>query len=203
MTHAIIAKIDSILLQNKTIGIFVSGGFDSTLLVYLMHTARDRLDSKNIFKFFVVPQHNQVVKHATRVINSIDEKFNIVPTELCFVGNPDLHHTEQVISGVRQLFSNMDTYKVDMVLLGDTTNPDELPDGPIRIQSVYPRIYQPFYDYTKDAVVQICIDMSLDDVMTLTHTCTEQVDGRCNECWQCKERAWAFKQCNYTDPGTM
>jgi len=42
-----------------------------------------------------------------------------------------------------------------------------------------------------------------EDLIDITHSCTEQQIGRCNKCWQCTERAWAFKQLDKTDTGIL
>jgi len=42
-----------------------------------------------------------------------------------------------------------------------------------------------------------------EDLIDITHSCTEQQVGRCNQCWQCTDRAWAFKQLDKTDTGQL
>jgi hypothetical protein len=202
MTNQLISNIEAILMKHKSIGLLVSGGFDSTLLSYLAHDLRNKLKTDNVFEFFTVPRYDDSVIHAKRIIDYIDNKFNKTPTAWHIVGNPDLHFTQQVSSGITEALTN---FKFEMLLTGDNIVPpiDEVPGGPPRKRGDHPRLYKPFFDCTKDVMLQLCIDQGLTEIMEITHTCTESKTLRCNLCWQCRERAWAFKQCNYVDPGTM
>ncbi len=203
MNTIILEDIVRIVRTYKRIGISVSGGFDSTLLSYLVHDTRNMLGTENEIEFFTVPRYDDSVIHATRIIKYIDDTFNnSVPTKHTIVGNPDLHHSLQVDSGLREALA---CDRIDIVLAGENIVPpeDEVPGGPIRYRGKPVKLYKPFFDYTKDVIIQLAIDMNLIKVMEISHTCTESVSLRCNLCWQCRERAWAFMKCNYTDPGTM
>jgi hypothetical protein len=202
MNNQILSNIESVLLKHKTIGLLVSGGFDSTLLSYLVHETRDRLKTGNVFEFFTVPRHDDSVIHAKRIIDFIDNKFNQTSTAWHIVGDPDLHFTQQVSSGIAEAISH---YNFEILLTGDNIVPpeDEVPGGPPRKRGNHPKLYKPFFDYTKDVMLQLAIDKGLTDIMEITHTCTESKTLRCNLCWQCRERAWAFRKCGYIDPGTM
>jgi 7-cyano-7-deazaguanine synthase in queuosine biosynthesis len=93
----------------------------------------------------------------------------------------------------------------DLYLLGDTAIPDDLSgaDAPGRSKASSEKWMQPWFDLTKDHVVKLMRDLDLDEVMELTHTCTESTGVRCGKCWQCRERAWAFGRAAITDTGGM
>ena len=56
---------------------------------------------------------------------------------------------------------------------------------------------------TKDKVVQLAFDLGIaEDIMDITHSCTELDEGRCGYFPWCKEREWAFKQIDKVDKGT-
>ena len=203
MNTAILEDIRRIVRIYRRIGISISGGFDSALLSYLIHDTRSMLGTENIIEFFTVPRYDDSVIHAQRIIKYLDNIFNNdIPSKHTLVGNPDLYHSLQVDSGLREM---LEYNRIDIVLAGENIVPseDEVPGGPIRYRGKSIKLYKPFFDYTKDILVQLAIDMNLIDIMKITHTCTESKTLRCNMCWQCRERAWAFRQCNYTDPGTM
>jgi 7-cyano-7-deazaguanine synthase in queuosine biosynthesis len=200
MYDDILLDIDRILSSYKRMGILISGGFDSTLLSYLLHAGRDRLDTKNTFEFFVIPRYDDSLVHATRIAKYIDTKFNKTDTVINIVGNPDLHHSEQIRSGVVDAVRRTD---MDLLLTADTANPEHLPDGPIRMKSPNRRYYKPFINHTKDKIVGLGIQLNLTDIMEISHTCTESKMFRCKNCWQCRERFWAFQQNRYVDPGKM
>lgn len=200
MYQKIILDLDRILLSKKNIGIFVSGGFDSTLLTYLLFSERNKLGTGNNFSFFTVNRTDDSVVHANKIVSYICNEFADNNSMIRIVGDPDLHHSKQVSSGITEIYDRKD---IDVILLADTSNPPAVQHGPIRTKSLDPKIYQPFFNYTKDVLVKMAIDLNLTDIMEMSHTCTESKLLRCNNCWQCMERAWAFKECKYNDPGVM
>jgi 7-cyano-7-deazaguanine synthase in queuosine biosynthesis len=59
----------------------------------------------------------------------------------------------------------------------------------------------PFIKMYKDEILKILFDNNQQALLSLTHSCTERKTGRCGQCFQCKEREWAFDQLNQIDPG--
>lgn len=211
----IITDLEGLLEKYQSIGLLVSGGLDSTLLAYLLYDIKSKKNLTNTFQFFVVPRPDDSVLHVNRIVDYIGNHFN-VPTTIHVVGTGDLHHSKQVTSGIKDAIEN---YDCDIFLSSITTNPPEkLPnyaygtflepdgtpyDGPTRIKSWHPKLIDPFWDYTKEDTVRIIKDYNLVDIMNLTHTCTGSKSTRCNKCWQCCERSWAFNKNNFVDTGTM
>jgi 7-cyano-7-deazaguanine synthase in queuosine biosynthesis len=91
--------------------------------------------------------------------------------------------------------------------MGVTPNPPELNhlDGAPKRKLIPPvkKLVYPFANMLKDKLVQIMFDEGQEDLANITHSCTERTEGRCNICWQCQERAWAFNQLNKVDTGTL
>src|SRR5690606_8055048 len=96
----ILIEIDKLISTYGTIGIFVSGGFDSAMLSYLAHESKLRTGSSVKFEFFTVPRFDDSKVHARRIIDFIENQFNISNTPWHIVGNPSLHHSRQVSSGI-------------------------------------------------------------------------------------------------------
>jgi hypothetical protein len=183
------------LTDNKKIGFFVSGGFDSSLLLYTSLMLIQEIKISIITKIFTVPRYDDSRRHAENVIGFINKKFK-KNLQHKIVGNPNIHHSLQVLSGIKEVIG-----QVDYLFLGDTKNPEHLLNGPIRIKSTDNRIIQPFFHWTKKDTVALAIELGLTDLMTISHTCTESIEYRCRHCWQCEERRWAFTENNYVDPG--
>ena len=198
---SIVENIEQTVLAYRHIGILVSGGFDSALLTYLIYDARDKLKTDNEIEFFTVPRFDNSAEHAARIKRFIENTFDLPLIMHSLVGDPTLDHALQVSSGIRSIISKY-AY-LDVLLTGENITPAELVGGPIRIKGINKKLYKPFFDFTKDNMIQLCIDKGLIEIMKISHTCTESTTLRCNVCWQCRERAWAFRQCNYTDPGIM
>ena len=194
-------ELEPILFQamtNKKIGFFISGGFDSMVLLFFCCLLKKEHSLNTEFKIFTVPRYDDSEAHSNRVIDYISKKLNM-KFDVNLVGNPDLHHSIQVFSGIRESLK-----LVDSILLGDTKNPEHLPNGPLRVKSTTKRVVQPFFQYTKKDTVELAIKLDIiKEISSLSHTCTQSNLLRCNQCWQCRERAWGFSQNNYTDIGTM
>jgi 7-cyano-7-deazaguanine synthase in queuosine biosynthesis len=96
-------------------------------------------------------------------------------------------------------------YAIDHLFFGSNRNPPITITGnnPVRISPTNNSILCPFFDLYKTDIVQFAIDCNAQELFNITHTCTEQQQGRCNNCWQCQERAWAFNKLNLTDTGTL
>lgn len=212
----ILSDIEDVLNKYHKIGLFVSGGLDSTLLAYLLHDIKYKKKLTNEFEFFVVPRPDDSVLHVDRIINYIDKHFNQPASKVHIVGTGNLHHSAQVTSGIKEAILN---YDCDIFLTSTTTNPplqlshyqygkfidaDGTPyNGPIRKKSWHNKLIDIFWDYNKKDTVKIVKDMNLVDIMNITHTCTGSKKLRCGKCWQCCERIWAFEENNFIDTGTM
>lgn len=196
---ALTAKIKEIIGLNKRIGVMVSGGLDSTLLLYLVASYFPKFGKTLVA--FTVPRTDDSIVHAERVVKWVEDTFNM-QIERQEVGDPTLFHSRQVNSGVEQAVD-----MAEIVLLGDTWLPTVKLKGstPIRYENKHPKVNQIYLKlkFNKIDTVSIANELGLHSVFTLSHTCTQSKDIRCSNCWQCSERAWAFEQLELTDPGEM
>ena len=194
--------IDEIIDRNdfseKRVGIMLSGGLDSGVLFFhLAKKVGPRLMA------FTVPRSENSMGHALRVSKAVCERLKYPTIEPVAAGNPEMHHSQQVASGVERVF---EADLADVVFLADNIVPSELvlrddPWAPERIRVSIDGIFQPFFDLTKDKIVAAAFTDRLEFILAESHTCTERSEGRCNQCWQCRERAWAFEKAGRPDPG--
>jgi len=197
----IIKEIEIKIKNFNNIAIFISGGFDSTILSYLILDIVNKNNLKKNIEFHTVPRYDDSKNHAHRIVIWLLTKFETINSEIKIVGNPDLHHSKQVSSGIKECINDTES---KIILLGDTKNPINLPNGPIRIKSNYENIFQPFFEYDKRITLNIAIHFGiLHEISKITHTCTERKYLRCNHCWQCLERKWAFDSLSLKDVGEM
>lgn len=191
-------KIDTQI--NRTYGLLLSGGLDSAILLYLLVKNNPNIN----LTIFTIPKYDGSALYAGPIVDHFNKKFNLNIPSPVFVGNPDAHHTEQSTTAIVEILSN---YKIDYLFMGVNTNPPELNDldgAPKRkLTSPNPKLIYPFAHMLKDEIIKIMFDEEQTDLMNLTHSCTEQQLGRCNRCWQCTERAWAFKQLDRQDTGIL
>jgi 7-cyano-7-deazaguanine synthase in queuosine biosynthesis len=178
-----IENLKDILRKHKTIGIFVSGGFDSALLLYLCC----EFGKDNEFHIFVIDRPNKSLYFNARVLDWINRKFNKNLTAT-LIGNKNAHHSIQVKMAVIDALK----FPLDVLLLGDTANPNELPPGPKRGKSFSPKILQPFYTSTKDHLVKLALEYNVRELLDITGTCGTGSIPACGTCWPCQEKAWAL-----------
>jgi hypothetical protein len=190
----IITQID------KQYGILLSGGLDSSILLYLL------IKNNPIIKIqpFTIDKSDDAYLYADPIIEHFNNKFNLSIPKTIVVGDPTVHHREQNRTAVKEIFEK---YPVDTLYIGINQNPPELnllPGAPKRaIRSPHPKIVFPFVDLYKHDILKFMYDDNQEDLINITHSCAGQKYGRCNICWQCTERDWAFKQLNKKDTGLL
>ena len=211
------------LSDKKTIGVVVSGGFDSSLLWYIVNEFTGT-DQKVIP--FTVPKVDGALTYATRMLEWYSKLKNtkrlhpiVINQEGVDWNRNDYQGDEvaqQLLNGIKEI---VDNNMADVVFTGVNDYPphyktlcsyhtpaprkkvsesDYVHNG-VPINEI---IKQPFADYTKDFLVRLAWELGiLDDVAEFSHSCVEQIRGRCNECFWCKERSWAFQEAGLSDIG--
>jgi len=185
---------------NSSYGILLSGGLDSAILLYLLVSVNPTIKIQP----FTIAKTDGAYLYADPIIDHFNNKFKLSIPKTIVVGDPTVHHRQQSTTAVKEIFAS---YPVDFLFIGINTNPPELallPGAPKRdTKSDNPKIIFPFVDMYKDQILDLMYKYQQEDLATITHSCTEQQIGRCNQCWQCTERAWAFKQLDKQDTGTL
>tara|TARA_B100000519_G_scaffold40977_1_gene31041 strand:- start:753 stop:1445 length:693 start_codon:yes stop_codon:yes gene_type:complete len=211
------------LSDKKTIGVVVSGGFDSSLLWYIVNEFTGT-DQKVIP--FTVPKVDGALTYATRMLEWYSKLKNtkrlhpiVINQEGVDWNRNDYQGDEvaqQLLNGIKEI---VDNNMADVVFTGVNDYPphyktlcsyhtpaprkkvsesDYVHNG-VPINEI---IKQPFADYTKDFLVRLAWELGiLNDVAEFSHSCVEQIRGRCNECFWCKERSWAFQEAGLSDIG--
>lgn len=186
--------------NNKHYGILLSGGLDSAILLYLLIKVNPAINIQP----FTIAKTDGAYLYADPIIDHFNRKFNLAIPKTIQVGDPTVHHRQQSTTAVIDIFNK---HPVDYLFIGINQNPPELNSlsgAPHRATtSPDPRVLFPFVDLYKHNILEFMYDNHQEDLIDITHSCTEQQHGRCNCCWQCTERAWAFKQLDKTDTGTL
>jgi hypothetical protein len=193
-------KID----QNLKYGIMLSGGLDSAVLLYLILK-----ENKNInMQPFSIPKNDGSYLYVNKILKYFETIFQIDIPDTILVGDSNAHHTQQSKTAVIEILKKYPT--IDFIYFATNQNPVNdfdyslYPTGsyPNRVKgSEHPKILMPFIEKYKDEILKTVFDNDQEELLLLTHSCTEQKTGRCGQCFQCNERAWAFRQLDKTDPG--
>lgn len=188
-------KLELIKKTDK-IGVFLSGGTDSALILYYL-----RRETNNEIYPITVPKHDGAVNYIGNIINWVETKLDKKIESPIIIGNPNLYHAH-ILGDALNRCSNHNL--CDIYYIGDNTYPsDVLPGGPIRIKSTNKKVVYPLFELYKTDIISTYVELNILELLQLTHSCTEQSVGRCNNCWQCKERSWAFKELHMEDLGTL
>jgi len=184
------------LQSKKSLGLMVSGGLDSAVMLYGLCLLKTKHNLDVTFKIYTVPLHNDSRLYAEKVVNWVNHKFNL-QMEHIICGDPDLAYNATVRSGMSLAYEQNES-----IAIADTTTPPVKLMGlaPIRIKAQFP--FQPFIEWTKQETIALSIELGIDDLIALTHSCTEHTT-RCNMCWQCRERIWGYAMNNHKDPGNF
>lgn len=189
-------KVD--IPEGKRIAVCVSGGWDSAVLWHIIYEECKKRGQS--CRPYTVPKLDGAVNYANKVLqwSGYDAETNVVGSITS--ENP----SDYVKSGVAEILIEGYGHVVYTAVTAyyDEMNPDQ--DRVFTKGTPFEEIVrQPFADLTKDKVVQLAFDLGIaEDIMDITHSCTELNEGRCGHCHWCKEREWAFKQINKVDKGT-
>jgi hypothetical protein len=190
----------------KRVGVLVSGGADSAILLYLLTKLNLENNSPCEIIPFTVPKTDGAVMFAMAVIEHVNLALKCNLPSTTIVGDPTLHHSKQVLSGRDEA---MEEHNIDIMVYGSQQTPpkDELIvdwEYPYRPDSIhYPTAYCPFALVDKRNTIDLYRIFDKKDLLAITHSCTEQVRGRCDKCLYCQERAWALKSINLEEPGVL
>jgi 7-cyano-7-deazaguanine synthase in queuosine biosynthesis len=191
-------------IHSGNIGISVSGGADSAILLYiLMKYAQDPV---HVFTCSS-KEKNRVSPHIA---------LDVIGKCIDLTGKQDVyHHTYFVEKQTYQtwidgLIKPIINKTVDIMYTGVTALP---PDDvltqfntkntlynkrdPNQIRPVYHKgnFYTPLFNLNKQQVCEIYKELNvLDDLYPLTRSCEDLklTSGHCGKCWWCEERKWGF-----------
>ena len=185
----------------KRIAVVVSGGWDSACLWYMVKSIC--LKRGQECTAYTVPKIDGAEHYANLVLKWASEKlgYGFEPTRI--VGKITSENpSDYVTSGAHEIFDNgMNAYPPNQREMMPSGYP--MPNDrftPTENERKY--VGHPFADLTKDQTIQLGFELGIaEDIMPITHSCTEQDRGRCNDCWWCKEREWGFNQIGKKDKG--
>ena len=191
-------RVKADIPEGKRIAVCVSGGWDSAVLWHIVYNECKK--RRQSCRPYTVPKIDGAVNYANQVL-----KWSGYEGETNIVGSIDSENpSDYVKSGVVEILK--DGY-ADVVYSAVTKYYDDMDPDQDRIFTAGTPfeeiVRQPFANYTKDVTIQMAFDLGIaDDIMDITHSCTELDERRCGYCPWCKEREWAFKQINKIDKGT-
>jgi hypothetical protein len=197
-------KIEIALPENKKrIGVMLSGGADSAILLYILALEQKLSGTDHELIPFTVARPDGAWNYVTPIVDKVNEILGIELPAPIQVGDPTLHHSQQGRSGELEARGK---YQIDHFYYGSQQHPPvqmpgEYPARPTKVE--LPGTTIPFALVDKRHTLDLYNVFDVWPLIELTHSCTAQTEGRCGACYNCTERAWAFTELGFTDPGVM
>jgi len=191
----------TVFFPENRFGLFVSGGFDSALMLYL-YAIEAKNRKINQLHCITIDRGSAAIEFGQAVCDWVHTKLEIQIDQLVVAIPEGLHHSRHVSYPAEQLFR----FGFNTLISADTQNPPITLDGtePVRIppDANYKGWHFPFAKMDKSETIKLAADLGvLDEISKISHSCTETTGARCGNCWQCNERKWAFEQTGLTDLG--
>jgi hypothetical protein len=176
------------------IGLYLSGGIESSLLLYLLSMQYSEREIKACI----------LIKPSRIKLSSVENVLDWVEVntgkgairEDIF---PDIKwNPSKVIVNWGNMLLRSKT--IDMLITGGNDYPlDELENMPVRQYMSGNNVYHPFRGMLKTEILEIYKRENITDLLHLTHSCFDDMERHCMTCVNCRERIWAFKKLNMED----
>lgn len=197
--------VKSKIPKDKTIGVLVSGGFDSAVLWYAVK--KICLERNQQCNPYTIPKLDGAEYHAKNVLQTTCKLLGIPEIETTMVGQFSEDPGEYTRSGVADVIK---LGHEEFALTGITAYFDDLIWYPPPEERKRPNEYQkqfmeqPFFYHTKDETLSFAKELGIiDAIMPVTHSCTQKPMSRCNQCYWCQERKMAFEKTELIDTGKI
>jgi hypothetical protein len=201
--------VDNVMFPKiDKIGLFLSGGLDSAILLCLILTELKNIDKLKEIPVvcFTVKKENIPTYHATNVLSYAQHKFNVSITHVNDISN-DIEAdklgvlSKDAIQFVKNYSSNM------IVYLGQNKMaPDNIRPFSQRLNADYGdnkasgKFISPFLFLHKPQIIDLTYQLGCEEIIQLTQTCSARSVGACGKCCSCEERKWGFNALGKTDP---
>lgn len=197
--HDIIIELPADRLK---VGVMVSGGADSAILLYALCLERQQTGSTHTITPFTVARSDGAMHYAAAVVDYVRTTLDCELVDPVKVGYPQLHHSQQGRSGYYDAIARgMDLcyFGSQRTPPGEFPMPGVYPARPDKIE--YATCVCPFALCDKRNTIELYALLDQMKLLAITHSCTQQKDGRCGVCFNCAERAWAIAGAGFVDSG--
>ena len=195
------------------IGIFCSGGADSSILLYILMKYTD--NNITVFTLGNQQKDHRNITVAENVINKCQELTG---------RNVSNHIVKKVEKQTKEEIFNpdflnyVDNGTLDIMYTGFTTNPPDnitenfKQESDLTVRSPNIKrpywhrnntVYTPFSNIDKSVIAQMYTELVVrDSLYPVTRSCEWEIGmggtdpglGHCGDCWWCEERIWAFSE---------
>ena len=168
-----------------TIALLYSGGADSTLLYYLM---AKQLKNKRL-DLFILDRYNRPLEKAQHVFDLVNRSLNYYNSTLSLLAIPTVEQHKEVKTATEILESDY-----DCIAWGINKYPD---DDTIRPKVLFNfvetgKLKLPFANILKHEIIGTFYELGIEHILHHTHSCGLADEQPCGQCFNCRERIWAY-----------
>lgn len=167
------------------VGLFFTGGVESTLLLHQLSTEHDVLQLYTVLNPYI---NMERIHHIVSYVNMNNNVAVNVPFTIP-LKNPETDKDRTFIRWARHLAK----VEVDMLYIGSNEHMDHLPK---RQYLIHDKIHMPFKGLQKDKIVEMYKNTGMTELLKMTHSCFMDRITHCGNCIGCIERTWAFERNN-------
>jgi len=184
------------------ISVLVSGGLDSGALLCLILS-----ELKETGKLDVLPitcytgmKYDGATFYASRLIAKVSDYFS------CNIVHKNNIHNDIIETG---RFRFVTANSPNSVVYAGISRmvPETIKQFKNKLKVIYPdefgRFKFPFLNMAKPQILDIYYKLGCEDIIQYTHSCVTMAVGKCNNCYSCEEREWAFTELMKYDTGTV
>ena len=170
------------------IALLFSGGVESTLLLYLISTEIVRQYPNKYLTLYLLDRYNKPIEKAHIVVNMVFNKTKL-PVPLKMLPIPKVLQHQEI-----SLASKIVRSHHSIVVCGFNKYPDDNSIRPKHLANINEdtKLKFPFAHVGKNVIIQEFFNLGISDILPFTHSCGLDFDTPCGECFNCRERIWAY-----------
>jgi len=186
----------------KRLGITISGGLDSTILSYLIFKELELTNRTDCqVNLFTIIKNDGSTFYAARIVNELKKLFpnqKFLYTNNC--SNGDVWDGRGSVGIILIYSKNI----VDILYTGVNRQVNqEIKKFKNNLKIYYQDENEwykaPFLNMKKPNMLDLYYQLGVEFLIPYTHTCTVNTLGKCNNCYSCEEREWAFNELGKLD----
>ena len=170
------------------IALLFSGGVESTLLLYLISTEIVRRYPNKYLTLYLLDRYNKPIEKAHIVVNMVFNKTKL-PVPLKMLPIPKVLQHQEILLASKIVRSHH-----SIVVCGFNKYPDDNSIRPKHLANINEdtKLKFPFAHVGKNVIIQEFFNLGISDILPFTHSCGLDFDTPCGECFNCRERIWAY-----------
>jgi len=186
----------------NNISVFSSGGLDSGALLCLIMSelkATGQLDTLPVTCYTGI-KYDGATYYASRLVSKIAEHFS------CNIIHNNNVENDVVETGRFRFIASTEPNTVVYAGISRMV-PESVKEFKNKLKVKYPNEFGkykfPFLNMAKPQILDIYYKLGCEDIIQYTHSCVNLAVSKCNNCYSCEERAWAFTELMKSDTGTV